>query len=303
MNNISKSLNTIFVKRQLPWKFRYLIQPFVSSRFLHLFGQKYLNLRSAKIEAIKPTLAIIGAQKAGTSSLHSYLSNHPEIFMSHIKEPGLYLDQHEAAQNDRIGTPDQVLKIMLHGYKGEKVFGEGSTYYTKAPSAGENVAKNMALDNPDIKLIYILRNPFGRIISQYLHYLDTGRMDCSFEEFITSESTHLPRSLYFYQLKRFLEHFKPEQIKLILFEEMIADTPKILREVCEFLSVNPEFKFPAAGVVNRSKSRDKVQSENLRIPREKYQAMRNQIETDKQEIEELLGRKISCWELSEEKWC
>lgn len=103
----------------LPWKFKYLIQTFVSRSYLRLYSDRYLDLKRLKIAKIKPNLIIIGAQKAGTTSLHTYLSYHPEIFISRIKEPWLYLDAEEAKENGRVGNFYQVLKIILHGYQGE----------------------------------------------------------------------------------------------------------------------------------------------------------------------------------------
>ena len=288
---------------KIPWRLKYLYQPFISNRYMRWFDNRYFDFRKFESVILKPNLVVIGAQKAGTSSLFTYLGAHPEVFMSHIKEPGLYLDEEDAEANGRIGNYQQVLKIMLHSYMGQRIIGEGSTYYSKVPATSKNIPRNIYTDNPETKLVYLARNPFGRMVSQYLHYIDTGKLKCSFDEFLLEEPTHLNRSLYFFQLSGYLKHFDPKQIKVILFEEMITDTASVLEDLCKFLDIDHSYKFAKPQVMNPSESRNRIDKKDLLIPEEQYQEMLKQILEDKQKLEEFVGRKIDCWDLSKEKWC
>lgn len=98
----------------------------------------------------EPNLFIIGAMKSGTSSLHNYLSSHPDIFMSQVKEPMHFSreDMWSKGNDDYLG--------LFADAKNEKYLGESSTEYTKLPFR-DGVAKRLYEFNPEAKLIYIAR--------------------------------------------------------------------------------------------------------------------------------------------------
>ena len=126
-----------------------------------------------------PNLVVLGSQKCATTSLHTALSLHPDIFMSRpIKEPmyfypfkhtkkflsNYYWTKGVQSQQDLLEN------YMLDGYSGELYFGESTTGYTYDDRARLlDVPSRMKESGNDIRFIYIVRNPYQRIISFYKH--------------------------------------------------------------------------------------------------------------------------------------
>ena len=106
---------------------------------------------------MKANLFIIGAMKAGTTTLHYLLDRHPDIFMSLEKEPQVFSSKPLASYDD-----------IFEGYDKQKYMGESSTAYTKLPDE-PNIAKQIYDYNPDAKLIYLIREPMARAVSHYRH--------------------------------------------------------------------------------------------------------------------------------------
>ena len=127
--------------------------PIVRKIFLRLFNRTYNDYTA-------PNLIILGSQKSGTTSLHNYLNKHPDIFMSHFKEPGYFLDKNntivENTSRNKIRlnlTDEELLCILRIGYKGEKYFGESSTYYSMSPIIGSEVPENIKKASPNANIL------------------------------------------------------------------------------------------------------------------------------------------------------
>jgi len=210
-----------------------------------------------------PNLLIVGAAKSGTTSLHYYLRQHPEIYMSPVKEPKFITAQFVRFPLRGVGddrTERQIVKD-LRSYKAlfakakrEKVLGESSTdtmyYYDRSIPVIREI-----LGQP--KILIILRNPVERAFSNYLHLVRDGRETLSFEEALEQEESRIRdnwnyfwhyRSLGLYanQVKAFLEAFPAT--KVVLFDDLRKDLPGLLREIFTFLEVDPSFtvKIPSA---------------------------------------------------------
>ena len=137
--------------------------------------------------AVSPNLLIMGAMKSGTTSLYHYLRQHPDIFMSSpLKEPQYFLPFPMAKQklyetwgelSPSIGTKRDILQhYMLKGYDNEKIFGEATTNYTLGSiPARTDLPKRIHRANPSMRFLYIIRNPFERIVSNYLHIRQKNR--------------------------------------------------------------------------------------------------------------------------------
>ncbi len=114
---------------------------------------------------MKTNFLIIGAAKSATTSLCSGLSLHPDICFSDPKEPQFFSDPN--------------WRQNLEGYHSlfkddAKLYGEGSTNYTKQPLFNKNIHSDIYEYNPEMKLIYIMRHPIDRIISHYIHAYNRG---------------------------------------------------------------------------------------------------------------------------------
>lgn len=260
----------------------------------------------------QPNLVVIGAQKSGTTSLYHYLNAHPQIFMSSpIKEPGYFMKIEFILKLFRkirrpVESRRQMLEQhMLKGYRGEPYFGEASTYYTISDHCvRHDVPARMQQTNPGMKLIYIVRNPFARIISNYLHSLRAGYFKGDFRTFIgTRHYQHaLLTSRYWFQLRAYLEHFPKQQIKIVLFEDLIADCQRMMDEIYTFLELDPagEMGFEAH---NQSDNRQVFDNSELLFPMVAYWEAAPLVQSEINRLEEFMQRELSNWDLSEERWC
>ncbi len=209
-----------------------------------------------------PNFLIIGANKGGTSSFYKYLDQHPEIFMSEIKEPMFFLF------NEMNGTDTQAsvsteepewdrwkpvsnleeYKKMFSPPPGTKAAGEASTAYLANPMCAERIYRF----NPQMKLIAILRNPVSRAFSNYLMYVRLGHEDKSFAAVVGEELAgkrgHLPQGRHYLQLgyyyeslNTYIKTFGRENVKVYLIEELKEDPASLFRDAFEFLGVDPSF--------------------------------------------------------------
>lgn len=178
----------------------------------------------------EPNFFIVGASKAGTTSLAHALGEHPEIFMSQPKEPNFF---------NRFDDFDEIDASSRKGYleifdrvQNEKVIGEASVSYLSSSNAAENIYRF----NPNSKILISLRNPLDRIVSMYEMYVRHG-LDQSFH-FATKQDPWLTRqNLYAPSIELFLNVFPRENLKVIEFSNIQNDWDNTMLEILEFLSV------------------------------------------------------------------
>jgi Sulfotransferase family len=191
-----------------------------------------------------PTFMIIGSMKAGTTSLHHYLDQHPEIQMTSVKETNFF-----SGPANGIPYPTGARRIaQLAEY--EQLFdpafpmrGESSPSYTVYPQRKEvpNRIKDLI---PDAKLIYLVRDPVARVVSQYDHYVSYENERRSLEEAIDLSDPYgryTAPSFYAAQLERYLEHFPSESILVVDQADLLARRQATLREIFGFLAVDESF--------------------------------------------------------------
>jgi hypothetical protein len=203
---------------------------------------------------ILPNFLVIGAYKSGTTSLHNYLKQHPDIFIPEVKEPNYFafLDAQKPTNNpaykNSIKTAEGYANLFAKA-KFKKAIGEVSPEYM-SNSASSAKAINSQL--PTIKLIGILRNPIERAYSDYLMYFHKGiDKESHFINALSKQNERMNRgdptgfyiSTGFYgkQLIPYYELFPKEQIKIILFEDLVNNPYSLLRELFLFLDVDPDF--------------------------------------------------------------
>jgi len=193
-----------------------------------------------------PNLFIVGAPKAGTTSLHEYLKKIPGIYMSDVKEP--YYFCKTMIPEDHYITPIRDTKKYLKLFnkaKDEKIIGESSVWYLSDPDSATLIHQK----SPNAKIIILLRDPVERTFSHYLMVEGRKRFESSsFKEQIQKEIKHglnykipnirLVAGFYYDDIKRFLEIFGKDQVKIIFFEEFIVNPKEILYEILKFLDVN-----------------------------------------------------------------
>jgi hypothetical protein len=189
----------------------------------------------------KPNFIIIGSMKSGTTTLHEDLDRHPDIFMASWKEPGYFVGPdfggptHLPLPAAKSAEYDQIFA----GVKPGQIFGESSTHYTKSPKL-QDAAKNIFETlGPDVKLIYVMREPAKRSVSQYMHEFQHGECDIpSLSEAVDTYPHIVDVSRYAMQLKPFQDLFPAENILCLKFENMVKDRQGYVEKVLKFLDVD-----------------------------------------------------------------
>jgi hypothetical protein len=219
-----------------------------------------------------PNFFVVGAAKAGTSSLSYYLRQHPEIYVSPIKEPHYFSEdiceadfKPEYRQSVALDLQDYFRKsplsqkhiahirgqahylALFREVGSEKAIGELSTGYLYSACAAENLFRF----NPQAKIIIVLRQPVERAYSHYLMDLrGSWDLDSSFlsaieQDFAEKEKgwgkTHLyiELGLYSAQVRRYLDRFPENQVKIALYDDLVADSVGFMEGIYQFLEVDP----------------------------------------------------------------
>lgn len=208
---------------------------------------------------IMPNFVIVGAAKAGTTSLYAYLQQHPQIYLSPVKETNFFAFEREKL--DFLGgiNPSYLadFKTNIYDYRAqfagvtnEIAIGEASPAYLYLPQAVERIKHYLA----DPKIIIILRDPVERAYSHYLHHLrDRLVPHCDFLEALKLEPERIANNwwwdyhyvrvgLYYTQVKRYFDNFELQQIKVYLYEELKANSLALIQDIWQFLDVDPQFK-------------------------------------------------------------
>jgi hypothetical protein len=183
-----------------------------------------------------PTFLIIGAPKAGTTSLHEYLALHPQIAMTSDKEPMCFARRDWTAQLERYPK--------LFGRQAP-VRGESSTAYAAFPWAPD-VPDRVRATIPDARIIYLVRDPIERVRSHYAQNLwDRPRRVRPFDELMDDlehpMNTPVWCSRYGTQLERWLARFGAERVLVLDHRELLRERAATLRRVLSFLEVDPDF--------------------------------------------------------------
>ena len=235
---------------------------------------------------------IIGAQKCGTTNLASQLAQHPQICFCRIKEPHYF-------SKSKNWKRELTAYHKLFAPTGSQLCGEASTSYTFLPEYLQTHLRLFAY-NPELKLIYIMRQPVQRIISHYVHRLIRGAVKYPFQAELLRNSDYINRSRYGIQIKPYLELFPHQNIILLILEEYIINTPQILERIASFLDISPAgFIGVDSSAVNASPGIHQLK----RFPRKMQpqlsvslkQVLWRLVEDDVCTIEHLLGRRLNIW--------
>ena len=216
-----------------------------------------------------PDFLIVGAAKAGTTSLVAYLNQHPDIYFSPIKEPHYFSKDIKPENfNQRYYSnvvvdleayfKDEPLKEIFEAYVRDEnqylklfenadpnqVKGEASTTYLYSKEAAHHIYHTI----PGAKIIAILRNPLERAYSHYLMALKFGFTSESLRQALKTDQEKeekgwgiselfLELGLYYEQLKRYYDLFPSSQIQVIFHEDLYLKPDETLNQITDFLSV------------------------------------------------------------------
>ncbi|MCH9807769.1 MAG: sulfotransferase [Alphaproteobacteria bacterium] len=196
-----------------------------------------------------PDFIIGGAPKCGTSSIHFILNQHADIALPEQEvaffdsdEPVNHADFFHLSKGDlQWFDPEDAAGNNARWYASRfqcasdsPLIGEDSTTYIYSEVAAARIAKML----PDVKLIFMLRHPVERAYSQYWHIMNTGRTSLSFEKAITQIPAIILGSSYLANLKRFMEHVPQNRIKVVIFEDFVANQQATIDELTDFLGAS-----------------------------------------------------------------
>ena len=181
----------------------------------------------------KPDFIIIGAMKCATSTLHDQLALQPGIFMTTLKEPNFFSNDEQYAKG---------LKWYLSHFENAKetdICGESSTHYTKLPTY-PNTVKRIYQEFSNVKLIYVMRHPIDRLVSQYIHEWTFNKVSSNINIAIDNYSELIEYSLYSKQIEPYIKTFGKEQILPVFFERLVAYKQEELARICHFIGYSRE---------------------------------------------------------------
>jgi Sulfotransferase domain len=172
-----------------------------------------------------PHFIIVGAMKCGTTSLHRWMGTHPRIARSSLKETNYFARNH-----------DKGLAWYKSLFGTEKDFAfEASPNYAKR-HLFEGVPERMATLLPQVKIIYMLRDPIERIRSHYGHNVAVGRERRPISE-VAKDDAYLKTSMYHFQLQAYLDYFPREQILLVPSEALWREPAGWFGEILSFVDI------------------------------------------------------------------
>jgi hypothetical protein len=187
-----------------------------------------------------PTFFVIGAPRAGTTSLYQYLSLHPEIGMSRIKEPHFFADnvRPPAQRVDNLPAYEALFSPDM------RVRGEASPSYTcfaQHSGAPERIRELV----PEAKFLYLVRDPIKRTLSHYMHRVavenERRPLPAALGDIDDPANPYTCPSRYATQLELYLRHFPAEQILVLDQRDLLVDRQQVLRRVFSFLGVDESF--------------------------------------------------------------
>lgn len=221
-------------------------------------------------ETILPNFLVIGAAKCGTTSLYHYLRQHPDVYMSPIKEPNHFstdinpeefspeyklherqknLDVHSYVRGDMkepqwgaYVTSETDYRLLFRFADGKKRIGEISNSYLYSSTAADEINKRLK----GVKLIAILRNPVDRAYSHYQANIRDGRALLPFRQELEKDMAkpekgwgkshlYIELGMYTAQIKRYKELFTPDQLLILFFDDLKKNTPAVIDSVFKHL--------------------------------------------------------------------
>jgi hypothetical protein len=176
----------------------------------------------------RPDFIVIGAMKSATTTLHEQLARQPGLFMSRPKEPNFFSDDENYARGwgwygslfRRAGSAD--------------LRGESSTHYTKLPTHPRTIER-MRRDLPRLRLIYVMRHPIDRLISQYVHEVTVGRITVGLRESIERHPELIDYGRYSVQLQPYLEAYGFGSVLPVFFPRLVMHSQAELERIGRFL--------------------------------------------------------------------
>jgi hypothetical protein len=183
-----------------------------------------------------PTFLLIGAMKAGTTSLYHYLASHPQVATPKYKAPEFFV----AEANWSRGV-DWYRRQFPPMSDDVVAIGEASNAYTKFPTY-RGVPERIASLIPDARLVYVVRDPIARIRSHYQTKVAEGSERAPLAQAVFDDHRYIDYSRYAVQIDQYVAHLSRDQLLVITAENLRSSRDSTIRRVYEFIGVDPDFR-------------------------------------------------------------
>lgn len=177
----------------------------------------------------KPDFMIIGAMKCATSTLHEQLNQQSGLFLTEPKEPNFF------SNDDIYSQGFDWYSNLYSDAKPNDLLGESSTHYTKLPTYPKTIERIQKYGISDLKLIYVVRHPIDRLVSQYIHEWSQGFLSDPINDALDTFPELIAYSKYSEQIKPFIDAFGAQNIRVHTFKTMMARKQDVLSDVCKFI--------------------------------------------------------------------
>ena len=214
-----------------------------------------------------PNFIIVGGQKCGSSALYKFISQHPDVKRAFVKEPHYFSG--EFSSKSKLWYRAQFPRVKAH-----QQTGEASPSYCTHPLAPKRIKEQI----PDCKLVFIVRNPVDRAVSNYYHSVKYGVEDLDIEKAFDrpmelfdeeyqkmadnptykssfyNRHAYIHKGLYMFHLKRWTNQFPRHQILILENENLLIQPQQTYDKLCHFLDL-PSFKLNQYGKHNVGNSK------------------------------------------------
>ena len=251
-----------------------------------------------------PNIFVIGAPKSATTSLTAVFQRHPEFRVSYNFEPNFF------GANYARGW-DWYKKKMGEGF-GDGVFRcEASTMYSNASKRYLRTPELIKRSSPDAKIIYLVRNPLDRMVSQWRHLRGRNHMKDvkkyvapSFSEVLSDSRLRkkiVGTSLYYTTLLRYKSFFGDSQIHCMTFEDFIGSPRKSLRAVFDFLGADPLLDLVLDSgnrlpMVNQAGTKGRQLVEKPEWPKGLKRALKQEVKPEARAFLNAIGKPAGFWD-------
>ena len=229
---------------------------------------------------------ILGAMKAGTTTLYGYLAQHPDVCRCSRKEPHFWSESQEPADID------EYYRLWLPQPGRRQIALEASTGYTKTPRK-PNVAERLQRLPGRKTFLYLVRDPVDRIESHIAHNIARGRLTIAEALSADEWSRYVSVSSYALQIENYRVAFPETPVKILDFDRLKADPLSVVREACGALDIDPEFPFRLMQPKNTRKTDHGAK--NFRLTADLANALRANLADDMRRFQKMSGFDITRW--------
>jgi hypothetical protein len=258
-----------------------------------------------------PSFFVLGAAKSGTTSLHVYLDQHPDVFMSKPKEPFFFEREYECGA-------DYYFRKYFGAWSGQPFVGESRHRNLYLPYVPERIHRH----NPNARLVAILRSPVTRAVSHWWHWYSRGleplglmdALEADHERILTTARewsgdqiagyvrsldaddrgiyrTYLDTGYYAEQLERYIGRFGAPAVCVILFEELVAAPREAMARLFEFIGADPGY----AARIDVTPLNESVPGAAEHVDGRIVEWLASHYRRHNARLEALLGRRVDVW--------